>query len=261
MNAPVIRVPRPRLESVRRHVAGRVSLNDCGVATASTALIELLETMTHAGCSETAGYDMRYTIPFQLGATAAEAVLAPSLGAGFGWAAYQVDAAWEAVPKANGALEATAKLQNNSPNFAHFRTETRSGGIVIVSGQIHYFRVRIGAAAPSSGQPVKRHSPSDGSYSGFLLQLLMNPVGGGAEPLGRMIHPAGSVPFGAALFQARRVKPGHQIAAASMEYHKPFIPAMGFLAQSETAEDGRVVVNLRDSTGARLARAYVRFAA
>ena len=66
MSASAVRIPRPRVESVRRRAPEQISLNDYAVASGGAELIDLLQCIP--------GYELRYSIPFQLGATAADAV-------------------------------------------------------------------------------------------------------------------------------------------------------------------------------------------
>ena len=252
MSASAVRIPRPRVESVRRRAPEQISLNDYAVASGGAELIDLLQCIP--------GYELRYSIPFQLGATAADAVFAPDRNAGVNWAAYQIDVRWHSLPSPHRHLEARAQMEYSSPTRARFHVETHSGGLVIVLGKIHYFRVRNSAGATPPSQPEEGgHAPLEGRYSPDLLRLLMNPVAGGAEPLGRRIHPAGSVPLAAAIFQAKRRMPDRRIIAATMEYRKPFSTSRGFVAATRLAEDGRVVVTLADPGGILLEKSAFRF--
>jgi len=252
----MIRVPRPRLETVRRHSTGQMSQGDFAVATATTGLIDFLDRISLGDCQ---GYELRYSIPFQLGATAAEAILAPTRSEpGVHWAAFQAEVNWVNLCGPRQNLEAAATLERYTNTLASFTLETRSGGSAVTSGRIHYARVRdTGKPAPETEAAHCEHSPERGRYSPFLLELLMNPIPPSTEPLGRRMHPLGSVPLAAAVFQAKRIAPGLHPIAATMDYVHPFGTKSGFIAEPDLLPDGRIAVTFRSASGRLLARSCV----
>ncbi len=84
-----------------------------------------------------------------------------------------------------------------------------------------------------------------------LIRLLMNPVGGGAEPLGRRLHPLGSVLVGYALIAAHREDT--EPRKTSIRFAKALNPSAALTFTVEQANAGIVTVRLWDDSNGLIA--------
>jgi hypothetical protein len=226
------------------------------------------------GIGEVSAYSFRHSAPFQLGGTVADALLAPTRSSSdVGWAAYRVDVCWSGIPKRNEELETRAELDHVSANLVRFSVVARCGSCACASGRIHYVRVQNGmnlATGSRIEEPLvlspghKQRNPGtleSQHYSPFLLKLLMNPIAGGREPLGRRLHPLGSVPLAAAVFQAASRNPESVVVSATMKYLSPMRTDLGFVTITDRQNGASVTVNMTNDLGVRFATCSVRLAA
>ncbi len=259
----VMRVPRPRLETLRRRVPGQPSTGDYGIVRSTGALLDILEDAEKAGHNGVTGYRLRYSVPFQMGATVADAVFGlHRTRAGMSWVAYRVDVQWSGVPARGDWLETRAELVYLTRHLARFAVTAECGAGPCASGLIHYAAIRPGARPGRKVEnPASEASVVGAShihrYSPVLLQLLMNPAPGSREPLGRRIHPLGSVPLAAAVFQAMELTPGGAPVSASMRYLAPARTDIGFIAEAERTDKERqgplIRVEFQNEEGAMFA--------
>ncbi len=262
------RVPRPRIERTIRSQPGQVTVGDTSIATTTTALIDLVEILQESDVNDARGFALRYSLPFQLGATAADAILAPTRVESLLWAAYQVDVQWFSCPSRNGFLQARARLELSTPSIARFSITADSAELLCAKGSIHYVCIHDGinratnrpVATPKTLRPpvAEKQTTVDQHYSNAILQLLMNPIAGGREPLGRRLHPLGSLPLGAAVYQAKRLAGNRRPVSASMKYHATLNASTGFATRARLIGD-KVRVSITSETGIEAATATILF--
>ena len=255
-----IRVPRPIVESIRRSVPGQLSAGDYGIASTTTGLIDFIEALEAAGVSDVSDYSLPHSVPFQLSGTVADALLAPTRTlADVGWAAFRIDVSWSAVPKRNEEIRARTQAEHVSTNLVRFSTVAKCRGTTCAVGRIQYVRVMKGvnlatnSMISESAKVEQQHSGDLDSryYSPFLMRLLMNPILGGSEPLGRRLHPLGTVPLAAAVFQARRQDPGLVVLSATMRYLAPLANYGGFTTRTQRKRANSVEVSMTNAEGLR----------
>jgi hypothetical protein len=125
----MIRAPYPRILSVRRLHPNRISPGDIAEARLDPGLMAILDSDLQLG----AGYQPRYNVPVGLASTAANAVLAPSINDGRGWAGRDIEIEWLGLPGVDDAILAEAHLEEFTERLARFTVQGRT-----VTGQPLY---------------------------------------------------------------------------------------------------------------------------
>lgn len=107
----MLRVPRPRVESVRRFAAGRATPGDQAVVRVGPGLLALLE---HPVAGQPfalgAGYHGRYNAPLGLAIAAALAVVEPATPEGSAWLGREATVEWLGLPSPDDTLSGEARL-------------------------------------------------------------------------------------------------------------------------------------------------------
>ena len=205
-------------------------------------------------------------MPFQLGATVADAILAPTRTRScLCWAAYRVDVTYLEELSRNATLEAHARLEFYNSTLARFAIVASSGKNRFAEARVHYVLLQggrnlaTGAVTQQSEVAPTALVDRFAQYSPFLVQLLMNPLGVSQEPLGRRLHPLASVSFGSALYQANRLIPGARPHSASAKYLRPMRTDFGFTASARLSKEDTVEVDSIDASGVHFAAYSIRF--
>ncbi len=175
----MIRVPRPRVVSVRRRQAGQVAIGDVAEARLEPGIIALLESPLGAG------YQARYNVPVGLATTAAMAVLAP-VSQGVDWTGTGLDIQWSGTPELQDIVLAEARLEKISERLARFSTSARTA-----SGA-ELYRGTLRMAAIRDGIPVEFGSREE--YDAVRASLAATPQDHG--PLLRLASVPPSIPLG-----------------------------------------------------------------
>ncbi|MBL8214821.1 MAG: hypothetical protein JNK87_29145 [Bryobacterales bacterium] len=103
---------------------------------------------------------------------------------------------------------------------------------------------------PAMPDLFRLNAPAD------LIRLLMNPIAGGAEPLGRRLHPLGSLLVGYALLAAQR--PGATPRTTTIRFAKALNPASSLSAAKVEAAES-TAISLFDERSEVVAELEVRF--
>src|SRR5689334_14492940 len=134
----MIRVPRPRVVSVRRRQAGQVAAGDVAEARLEPGTVALLETPLGLG------YQARYNVPVGLASTAVMAILNPAYP-GVNWTGTYVEAHWSAVPGPHDTIVAEARLDKISERHARLTTCARTAtGVELFHGGVRMAAIRDG---------------------------------------------------------------------------------------------------------------------
>jgi hypothetical protein len=138
----MIRVPRPRIVSVRRSHPKRVSIGDVAEARLDPGLMAILEGPIGVG------YHPRYNLPVSLAATAAVAVLTPTASDGSSWAGRDLEVEWFGTPGIDDSVVAQARLEEFSERLARFSIQGRTvTGQALYSGSLRMLARRDGVPA------------------------------------------------------------------------------------------------------------------
>jgi hypothetical protein len=123
----MIRVPRPRVVSVRRHHPGQVSPGDTAEVRLDPGLIAFLEN-TPAGSPVPlgAGFQARYNVPVSMAASAAVAVLSPADRAGTYWSGRDLEVEWFGSAGLGDTVLALARLEEISERLTRFTVYGRT---------------------------------------------------------------------------------------------------------------------------------------
>src|SRR6185369_74191 len=106
-SAGMLRVPRPRVESLRRFVAGGASGGDEAVVRAGPGLLALLDNPLAGGAAALgAGYHARHNVPLGLTTSAALALLEPVTPPGSWWVGREAVVEWLGLPGLDETLRA-----------------------------------------------------------------------------------------------------------------------------------------------------------
>ena len=108
-------------------------------------------------------------------------------------------------------------------------------------------------------------SPKPGALPGEIvvapdvLRLLMNPLAGHAEPIGRRVHPLGGFPIGAAITGVRSAKPDASISSVKLRWVTwPDVDAeLVVSSATSTEQSGQWNTTVRDASGRVVAMATV----
>jgi hypothetical protein len=114
-------------------------------------------------------------------------------------------------------------------------------------------------AEPPRNLLLELAEPREGIHTADLLRLLMNPLGGAAEPLGRRIHPAGVAVMGAALTAALDAAPPGQEwlpFRLRLRWRKPMALETHLRAHCQAGAGG-FQIRLTDHTGDTVANSQV----
>jgi len=106
--------------------------------------------------------------------------------------------------------------------------------------------------------------PHDGIYSTDLLRLLMNPIAGHAEPLGRRLHPLGVFLMGICMTEALAAEgdpdpggEGRRISRLALRWRHPCPEDGTVIARRTRLDTGIFAVALYDQTGRLLCESTV----
>ena len=98
--------------------------------------------------------------------------------------------------------------------------------------------------------------PEQGRFSLDVLKLLLNPVAGGADPLGRRLHPVGCFGVGISLFHAFSGKLGFQPCKLKLRW-RSFPPDSGYV-YAESRQQGSVhFIDVTDDCGNTIVQSEV----
>lgn len=254
----ILRVPYPKIEAVRRARPGVLSEGDYAITTTTTALIELLDGLAPAG------YSFRHVLPTQLGGTSCDALLSRSgVAAGEAWTGYRLDIDWGELPKNGTQIETVAVTERATHNLACFLITASRGGVQCATGRAYYVRLRnnVNLATESRIHGPQDTPPSDKDaktidqvYSPDIVKLLMNPISGNTEPLGRRLHPLSSVSWAAAAYQGLKALPGKRLRQGSMRYVRNMPTDANFIAATSRQSDSAVSVELSSEAGILFAK-------
>lgn len=134
----MLRVPRPRVESIRRSVAGHATPGDLAVVGVGPGLLALLE-HPFAGQSGAlgAGYHGRYSAPLGLAISAALALVEPATPVSSAWLGREATVEWLALPALDATLRGDARLTALSAREAVFSIRGwTEGGDQLLRGQV-----------------------------------------------------------------------------------------------------------------------------
>ena len=135
---------------MRRREAARISPGDSAEVRLDPGIIAFLESPFGAA------YHAPYTIPASLPATAALAILAPSLSPEASWGGRELEVHWTAAPGLDEAVIATARLEELSDRLARFAIEGRtSAGRPLFHGNLQMAAVRQGIPAGYSPEEYR----------------------------------------------------------------------------------------------------------
>ena len=138
----MMRVPRPRIVSVRRRLPGEVSPGDTAEVRLDPGLVGLLESLPDCG------YQPRYNVPASLGATAAAAVLAPADRPGSYWSGRDLEVEWSRAAGAADTVLVEARLEEFSERLSRFALRGRTGGdACLFRGTLRMMAIRDGRPA------------------------------------------------------------------------------------------------------------------
>ena len=161
----MVRVSRPRVESIRRFVAGRASPGDQAVVRVGPGLLALLEhPIAGQSAALGAGYHGRYTAPLGLAISAALAVVEPATPEGSAWLGRETTLEWLALPALDDTLRGEARLTALSERDALFSIAARSGhGTELLRGEFLLVRVVDGHSVgyPPDAGPARAPSLSE----------------------------------------------------------------------------------------------------
>src|SRR5688572_26839606 len=123
----MLRVPRPRVESIRRFVAGHATPGDLAVVRAGPGLLALLE---HPIAGQRfplgAGYHGRYNAPLGLLISAGLALVEPATPPSSAWLGREATLEWLGLPALDETLMGEARLTALSAREALFSIAGRS---------------------------------------------------------------------------------------------------------------------------------------
>jgi len=200
----MLRVPRPRVTSVRRFVAGRASAGDEAVVRVGPGLLALLEhPIAGGGAALGAGYHGRHTVPLGLAISAALAVVEPATPEGSWWVGREATLEWLALAAIDDALCGEARLTALSERDALFSIAARSEpGAELLRGQFLLVRVAGGHSVGYPSGPARASSLSErardhratASASGLRLRSApsMLPLGRSADLVVELAAPGPS---------------------------------------------------------------------
>lgn len=161
----MLRIPRPRVEEIRRTAAGRASPGDEAVVGVGPGLLPLLEHPI-AGQSEPlgAGYHGRYNAALGLAISAALAVVEPDTPEGSAWLGREATIEWLALPSPDDTLYGHARLTALSDRDALFSIAGRSErGAELLRGQFLLVRV-------AHGRPIGYPAPAGADRASSLSE-------------------------------------------------------------------------------------------
>lgn len=141
----ILRVPRPRVDAVRRQRAGAVSVADAGIVRAGPGLLALLQNPI-GGAAEpiAAGLQPGYAMPFGLAVSAALTVLEAG-PAGREWAVRDASIDWSA--RAADLDEIVAEARVAEVDSLHVRfdfTASTAAGLPLLAGSMRIVPMRSG---------------------------------------------------------------------------------------------------------------------
>jgi hypothetical protein len=140
----MIRVPRPRVVSVRHRHAGLVTPGDTAEARLDPGLIALLESPA-TGRSEAlgAGFQARYNVPVSVATTAAHALLMFVTPQGAYWVGRDLEVEWSGAPGLHDTVLATARIEEVNQRLARFTVSgTTLTGVELYRGTLHMAVIR-----------------------------------------------------------------------------------------------------------------------
>jgi hypothetical protein len=134
-------VPRPRIESVRRHVPGKASIGDHAVARLDPGLVELLSRMGEVGGHALAAC----ALPLGIATSAALAILSPTQVNGVYWTSRQAECHWLERAGPQDAVLGEARLVGLTERAAHFEVSARTdSGKSLFHGKLELLAMRDG---------------------------------------------------------------------------------------------------------------------
>ena len=140
----MIRVPRPRVVSVRHRRAGIIAPGDTAEARLDPGLIALLENPAAGSAAALgAGFQARYNVPVSLATTAAHALLNHVSPAGSYWVGRDLEAEWSGCPGSRDTVLATARLEEINQRLARFSIAGRTiTGLALYRGTLRMAAMR-----------------------------------------------------------------------------------------------------------------------
>jgi len=201
---------RPRVLWVRRRRPAGISPGDTAEARLDPGLIALLESPLGAA------FHAPYTVPVSLPATAALAVLAPSLRPDTSWGGRELEVQWTGAPGPDDPVLASARLEEFSERLARFAVEGRtSAGRPLFRGTLQMVAVR-------QGIPVGFRSPEE--YLATRQWLSGGPANRGLACRAPRIIPLGR----AAAVEVEVANPTAQPVSITLAGEEPFGAGLTF---------------------------------
>ena len=111
----------------------------------------------------------------------------------------------------------------------------------------------VRAAFEPQRPPLLQLRRPDTAFTMDVVRLLMNPIAGGVEPLGRRLHPLGAFPFGLAIRAIRRGRAGTFHVKARWRMSADLEALLH--TTTTPGADGRARVRVDDETGETLLEA------
>ena len=216
----MIRVPRPRVLWVRRHLPDRVTVGDTAQSRLDPGTIALLDSPLGAG------YLARYNIPVMLASTSAMAILAPACRGGIDWAGRNLEVEWFAVPGDHDVIVAEARLEQFSEQMARFATRGRTEtGTVLYRGVLRQVALR-------DGIPAAYRSREE--YEAAMASLARPTVELAAGKLLRVMAAPQSIPLGrSAAIEVEVSNHQRDPVALAVAAHAPFGAGLSFEAPEQ----------------------------
>ena len=223
----MISIERP---VVVRHPTHRsVGVGNEAIVEVGGALITLLESIV-GGARIGAGYQAPLTIPFGLCVTAALGALGETDAVQGRWTVRRATVAWSDRASGRGALTARATVTRVQAHDVYVDVQASEADKPLLSANLRLLAMKDGryaamarplgpvlnAPGTDALQPrqddsllalrpprlVEGSEPIEMEFWPDLVELLMHPVAGNSEPLGRRVHPVGGALLGAAISAA-----------------------------------------------------------
>ena len=138
----MMRVPRPRVVSVRHRHPGRVTPGDMAEVRLEPGLIALLESPAGGTrVSPGAGFQARYNVPVSVATTAAHALLVFVTREGTYWVGRDIEVEWFGAPGLGDTVLATARIEEANQRLARFTVS----GCTLAGGALYRGTLRMAA--------------------------------------------------------------------------------------------------------------------
>jgi hypothetical protein len=222
-----LRIEQPRILNQHRQSPERVTVGDESVVETPPGLIAFLALRDSRGAELGAGFSAPWTIPLGTAASAIDAAVS-SPGAPSAWTTWSYTATWFRGAAADETLQAFCRVTGVTEQLVKYSLRvvgTEVGkDLLVAEGVSSSAPTQIVAAQPTPADPrvlfqtcapqleggvpplpLREGDSSEWRVPSGLLELLMNPLQGRSDPLGRRSHPLSGFQVGAAIYAARRL--------------------------------------------------------